>query len=157
MFGASGPLEVGSLRNDPRRLTPCWPPGRWNAAHALRMAARDMLAMTIAAEGSHGACLRDRKSVTVITHHTPPRASLWLSPLAHNETRGPCGGLLPVWTVPDPLGVEQAATGRLHVFPDGTGELQHRVPHGRGRANTSRRTGGRGGGAQGLAVMARTW
>ena len=72
MFGASGPLEVGSLRNDPRRLTPCWPPGRWNAAHALRMAARDMLAMTIAAEGSHGACLKAPKICD--RYHTPHAA-----------------------------------------------------------------------------------
>jgi hypothetical protein len=39
MFGASGPLDVGSLCMTPRRLTPSWPPRCWNAAHALRMAA----------------------------------------------------------------------------------------------------------------------
>jgi hypothetical protein len=67
-------------------------------------------------------------------------------------------GLL-AWAVPDPLGGEQAATACSHVSCDGTGELQHRAPHGSGTRTCQRTDWSDGGGvvAQGLAVLARTW
>ena|SRR6516162_6528013 len=57
--------------------------------------------------------------------------------------RRPGGLAPPAWAVPAPLGVAQAATGREHVSADGTGDLPHRVPHGRGRHKASVREGGR--------------
>jgi hypothetical protein len=51
-------------------LTPCWPPGRGNGAHALRMAVRDVLEVKIPAEGSQGVCVRS-PPICVLSY-TPP-------------------------------------------------------------------------------------
>jgi hypothetical protein len=51
------PPGLWTTQHDTRLLTPCWPPGLWNAAHALSMAMRDVLAVKISAEGSHGVCV----------------------------------------------------------------------------------------------------
>ena len=59
------------------------------------------------------------------------------------EGGGHAGSFLPLWAVPDPLGVEQAATGRYHVSYGGTGELRHRCAPAVGRENASVRDGGR--------------
>jgi hypothetical protein len=66
-------LAMGTTQHDTRLLTHCWPPKRWNAAHALCMATRAMGEVTIAAVGSHGGCLRSPKICD--RAHTPHAAS----------------------------------------------------------------------------------
>ena len=80
--------------------------------------------------------------------------------VASPDPKGMVGGRTgakPACVVPDPPGVEQAATGRYHVVHTGTGELPRRLAsEGDAKMLACGREGGGGVVAKCLPVMGRT-
>jgi hypothetical protein len=75
------PRLLWTTQNDAKILTSFWFPGLWNAAHALRMATRAMVEVTISVEGSHGGCVRSPKICN--RYHTSHTAQCRASNQSH--------------------------------------------------------------------------
>jgi hypothetical protein len=65
-------IDPWATPHAPSLLKVLWLPQLWNAAPALRRAARAMVEVTIAAAGSHGGCVRSLKICD--RAHTPHAA-----------------------------------------------------------------------------------